>query len=537
MKSKILAIVFILIIFGAPYVASDNMSYSNDRIYNDNCGVETKEIRVAIFSRKDIPYSDAGKFINVLSDYQWTVDKNTYVFKTTSVSDKDIVRGKLTTDDYDLIIFPGTVSADKIMSNYLFNNPYSLKNSIWKRNVVNFVKNGGGIIGHCGGCGLITELDKEPVSLLEKAYDKSGLGIACVKSYYKSIALPILCQVQGLSPEAVGDHAYVFYSGWNESSSFGGMPIDFIIEKDNPIFDDYLDETCRIKWISGMSLSLPDQPDPNREVKVLACYPEEEISDNKSTQVHAWKYTGGIRGFLFAFLKALKEGGGLMNVLYYSAFKAGDWKCTKKIIETNFSGKPVMTTEVYPNKNKARILLTGSHTEGYVWWGGNIREKDDTKNNNMYEGFHNWVNVTPFDETVEDELSYTWWIVRREAAWAAKIPDDDLPPVYGPSQISDICPYHQSSEFTIIGNTESSDGIVSLDLYYRYSCDNSSWTKWTYYETDTDGSDGWSWEFNASDANRPGYYQFYSIRKVEYEGVIEIEKIPPGPDAIVRVIG
>lgn len=50
-----------------------------------------------------------------------------------------------------------------------------------------------------------------------------------------------------------------------------------------------------------------------------------------------------------------------------------------------------------------------------------------------------------------------------------------------------------------------------------------------------DSSDGWSWEFNASSVNRSGYYQFYSIRVVIYGDVIETEKVPPGPDAIVQV--
>ena len=53
------------------------------------------------------------------------------------------------------------------------------------------------------------------------------------------------------------------------------------------------------------------------------------------------------------------------------------------------------------------------------------------------------------------------------------------------------------------------------------------------YDTDYDGSNGWSWEFNSP--NGPGYYQFYSIRHIEYEDHTETEKAPPGPDAIVHV--
>ena len=58
----------------------------------------------------------------------------------------------------------------------------------------------------------------------------------------------------------------------------------------------------------------------------------------------------------------------------------------------------------------------------------------------------------------------------------------------------------------------------------------------TLFTTDDDGSDILTWNFNATNVNGTGYYQFYSKRHVDYEGYIEIEKVPPGPDAIVRVI-
>jgi hypothetical protein len=256
---------------------------------------------------------------------------------------------------------------------------------------------------------------------------------------------------------------------------------------------------------------------------------------NESTRIYAWKYTGGFQGILKAFIKNSKNNyvsgtiGNLANVYPF----LGDWECTDKIIQTDFSNRPAMTAEVYPNENKARIILTGPHPEYNVWWGGHIQEAEDTENNNLWDGLHRWYNVTPNSEDLE--WKYNYWINRRSVAWVSQlVPDNDLPPVYGPSQVSDIYPYNQSSEFTVIGNAETADGIESLDLYYRYSTDNSSWSDWKLYVTDTDGSDGWLWEFNAT--NGTGYYQFYSIRHVEYEGHTETETVPPGPDAIARVV-
>ena len=189
-----------------------------------------------------------------------------------------------------------------------------------------------------------------------------------------------------------------------------------------------------------------------------------------------------------------------------------------------------MTMETYPNEKQGRIILCSSHPEERVWWGGHIEEAKDTSENNLFDSLFHWTNITKVDYT------YNWCIVRREAAWAGKVPDNDFPPIYGVSQVSDIYPYNQSSGFTITGNTkEETEGNMSLDLYYRYSDDNTSWSDWTLYGTDTDGSNGWSWEFNASKASGSGYYQFYSIRHVKYENEELIETAPPGPDAMANV--
>ena len=32
-------------------------------------------------------------------------------------------------------------------------------------------------------------------------------------------------------------------------------------------------------------------------------------------------------------------------------------------------------------------------------------------------------------KTLSDELTYTWWVVRRMVAWAGKVEDDYMPPI------------------------------------------------------------------------------------------------------------
>lgn len=528
---RAIVVIIVSIIMISNFNGALSIEYNS---YNeDNINKEINDIQVAILSIEGLYGSDLFEFMDSLNDYQWAAGKKTYRFKLTELFDQDIINGELNTKNYDLIIFPGLVSANWISMHYYLYNPLNIKNIIWKNNVADFIKNGGGFIGHCAGCGLITELDKSPVSRLEKAYQQSSLGISCVKSYYKNIGVPLLCQLQGLPPEAVGESAYVMCTGWNESNPehwFGGAPLDVVINRDNPIFNDFLESNRRIRWGAGMALSLPSFP--NREIKVLANYPQEEISDNESIKIYSWKYTGRLQGLISGFLKNIKQGLSLLDSIYFSLFKASDWICTNKIIETDFSNKPCMVMEIYPNKNKGRMILSGLHPEAKVWWGGHIEEKDDFQENCLYDALYHWVDIKPFEETKEDEVSYNWWIVRREVAWVAKIPDDELPPVYGPSQVSNIHTYNQPSRFIIKGIVEPADGNILLDLYYRYSNDNTSWSEWKYYGTSMTGS---SWEFYSSLVNGPGYYEFYSIRQVEYEYYKEIETPPIGPDAIAYI--
>jgi len=213
---------------------------------------------------------------------------------------------------------------------------------------------------------------------------------------------------------------------------------------------DLIEEKRRLRWIGGGELILPEIPDPNNNITILASYPEEEISKNKSTQIYAWKYTGGLIGFSIGFIKAIKNGGSIFQSFNLAPYMAPDWKKTDIIIETNYSNKVIMTMETYPNDNNGRIVLCTGHPEMFVFWGGHIEEKMDTSNNNLFDALHYWKDFVPFNETTEDEERYNWWMVRRHVAWASKVvPDNDLPPVYGRSQVCDIYPYNQSTNFMI----------------------------------------------------------------------------------------
>gem|GEM_PF-5537849 len=77
------------------------------------------------------------------------------------------------------------------------------------------------------------------------------------------------------------------------------------------------------------------------------------------------------------------------------------------------------------------------------------------------------------------------------------------------SSVNMITPYwHGAGKVPFDVNVTASDpgnsGVVSVDLYYRYSPNNATWGAWTY--NGTDNTTPWSFSFNGTD----GYYEFYS---------------------------
>jgi hypothetical protein len=533
MKLKIKVIfIMLLLVVNIPNIAVAQTTTANSE-------TSMKEIRVALFTMGDLYGSTLGLYLKIFNGfewemgngYQWQVGNISYRMNVKLIDDNGIFHGELNTKNFDVLLIP------YMEAEYLIQQHYkpTIHNCIWKKRFADFVKDGGGYIGYCASAVLVTKLSNRPDTFNENMLNKMHVDITKIKSYVEA-GIPFLIQLSG-HPEKIGPPAYQWLTGWNASNPsdwLGGCCIDFVIDKDNPIFNDLYGDTRRIRWIGGPSFVVPNSSDNN--VKIIAYYPDEEISDNESTQIHAWKYVGRLIGFIRGFIRSTRNAKSMSDALYFTPFQAIDWKMTETIIETNLSNKPFMTMETYPNENQGRIILCGGHPEDPVWWSGSIEEMNDTKKNCLYDALNRWHNITPPSQTIEDENTYNWWIVRRHAAWAGKVPDSDLPPIYGSSQISDISPYQQQSPLKIIGNVESSSGIIYLDLYYRFSFDNNSWSEWNLYSTDTSGSDddGWSWLFDSP--NGPGYYQFYSIRRVQTENEWIYETAPPGPDALTRIM-
>ena len=400
-------------------------------------GKKVNTIRVAVLAEEPIGWlSGKHYFPLILNNYTWIIKDKTYKFLTEYVYDKDILKGKLNTSNFEVLLVPGGGVGDGEAIVKGFN--FFPKIRKWKKEIQNFVKDGGGYVGICGGTTLCTSSDrgsnKKP-SPFEKKFDKSTIGISCIKHYYKDLTFRFFSPFQR-NPEKIGALSYVFSFAPGETIDkkyihTAGVPIDFQVLKDNPIFSDYKKEIVRIRWWGGPAMVIPKKS--GREIKVLARYPKKDISKDTSTRVYAWQYTGGLTGLIKGFLRSLifikKNNQDLKSLLMYTFFFAKPWKLTDKIIDLNFSDKPSMIAEVYPNKNKGRIIHCTSHPEYMIWWGGHIEEAKEEKNNCIARGLHKWKDIKPFSKTFEEELTHTWWIVRRITAWAAKIPDKHLPPI------------------------------------------------------------------------------------------------------------
>jgi putative intracellular protease/amidase len=395
-------------------------------------------IKVAILAEEPMGWGSGKHFFPIiLNDYSWKKDNKIYKFNVEYIFDKDILMGRLNKSEFDVLLVPGGGVGDgqSIMKGFNF----SIKVRKWKKMISKFIKEGGGYVGICGGTALLTDLktqEKKPQTFLERQYNKSSLGVSCISSYYRTFAFPIFYPFQKNYPEKIGAAAYVFSFAPGKTTDglcihTAGVPIDFQISKDNPIFSDFAGDTQRIRWWGGPGLIVPKNPE--RKVKILARYPAKELSEDQSTKIHAWRYAGGISGLILAFFKALKfikkEKDSLKNVFLYTYYMAGNWQLTDKIIQLDYSNKPSITAEIYPNENEGRILLCTSHPEYMIWTDGFIVEMENKEFTCLGHGLHKWQGIAPLSKNAEKELIHTWWIVRRFVAWAAKVPDEDLPPI------------------------------------------------------------------------------------------------------------
>jgi hypothetical protein len=239
-----------------------------------------------------------------------------------------------------------------------------------------------------------------------------------------------------LFPEKVGPMAYVFSfqpstTINNQHILASGVPITCKIDNTHDFFTGFTDKRIYMRWWGGPGLIVPKNYE--HDISILARYPTRDFSIDDKTKINAWMYTGGILGFLHGLVKAAgyikKQKKNFKHLLTYAFYFAGDWKKTEKIVDLDLANRPCITTEIYPNGNKARIFLCTTHPEYMIWNSGEIKEVEDDQFNCIGYGLHKWEHIKDFSKEGIKELTHSWWIIRRAVAWAAKIPTEDFPPI------------------------------------------------------------------------------------------------------------
>ena len=396
------------------------------------------EINVALYSTTPLGWDKKAPiwYIPILHNYTWTAGNNTYKFIVTNISDDDIINGNINIENFDLLLVPGGGVGDEnaVTKGTLLNlRPNVVK---WKNAISDFIKDGGGYVGHCGGSCIMCELEKKPESIIEKNYEKCTIGASNIKINFKNAANYFTAHFRINGYKYTGAANYMLWTAYSQNEygypHYNGLCFDVNINKSHPIFMDYPNDTLRIRWIRGPYFVLPE--DPLFNVSTAASYPDEKVCDNASQRIHHWTYKGGILGLSIGLFRGLKyclnNNVPLDEGAYAATEHAPDWDMLDEYVDLNQAGKPCIATEVYPNENEGRMVLSGLHPEVNVWWGGYIKEAEDTNNNFIAEPLFQLTDFIPFDETPEDEWTHTWGLVRREVAWAAKVPDSDLPPVF-----------------------------------------------------------------------------------------------------------
>ncbi len=346
-------------------------------------------IKIAILDSVIPTFTSPPEMEMILHAYSWESENFSYEFETQWLTDFQISRGAL--KGYDLLVIPGIGKEfRRPMDNTLL--------SQWKKEIKDFVANGGGYLGTCGGANLASQ---DIVSAKQRGWgeetiwewfmNNSALGIAPVEAY-QDMGDPIACSLVLKNPARIGHSAYIWY---NLSIEGTGICQHCRVNKSHPIFHGYEDDTRIIRWVSGPAL-IPK----NGNVTVLVLYPDENISGpngNESTSIHAWRYVGLEMNEPLDF-----------------------WDMEDEVIETHLAGKPAAIACRY---GKGRVVIFGNHPEHPVWDGGRIIEEDTDSNHMLLKGLFCWKDRKMLSP------SYNWWIVRRSAAWAVGIPDDRLPSI------------------------------------------------------------------------------------------------------------
>jgi len=361
--SKISVLIMLLLLIESPVVISYSVYHSLDNLVYDVCENKTREVIISIAQYPRL--SNCEELFGLIFNYSWIANDTLYKFTIRELT-LDEVAGfgdkPLNTDNYDLLI---------VGANY---NSYirDCVNNKIRKNIKDFLSDGGGYIGSCAGATLASMGFEKANGLFHRFANRGVLKIANVYS----------------NEDWFGELQYCL-----RSVNYL-PPIEVSVNKttSNPIFKVYPDDSINLTYGGGPGLYLANCSDPKLgEIVPLLTY-SEDLMETKP---------------IYWYIKGLLPG----------------WIPIKKV-KVDILGQYCAVATTYNNSGK--IVLYSSHAEIPLIVNGTLYERFGHPPTYASFGLvprivYDWVG-TPIN------MSHNWWILRRTAAWIAGVPDEDLPP-------------------------------------------------------------------------------------------------------------
>jgi len=314
-----------------------------------------------------------------LCNYEWKKNNKTFRFESTVIDNDDVLGTgphPLTNENFDVFIIGASAKS------YLMDGV----NENWKSTVQDFVANGGGYIGVCGGANAASQGFKTPTNAFHRQVNRGVLGLANVY----------------INDYFLGEWQYLMKFGFNAflmenvtNTSYPSYPnVKTTVERNegNEIFSVYTSNVRHISYAGGPGMYNASLSDSKFGPIIPLLRYDEELMHSKP--IHYWKPS------------------------------LDGWEIYSNV-STNLLDKFAGLATTY-NTN-GRIVLYGPHPEypfvvidGYIreYFGRGYMSSHALSKQYVYNYFGKLLN-----------FSYNAWIIRRSMAWAAHISEEDLPPI------------------------------------------------------------------------------------------------------------
>jgi PKD repeat protein len=479
MKLKIVILMFLMLML--PFVSfSDTVdSFGED---------STIEIKVSIIKGPPIYFNHAQHVsqFKALDGYNWTVNDQSYKFNPKKYTNRFVLNRRnefLSRNNTDVLVIDGGI-LDVVRAGGTGDEGETIRGEY-----LNYINQGGGFIGVCGGGHFPLPLINPPDTAFElgvvnrnsflegmetRADGKFGIIIISEHLGVKKVGDTYKIRFRGKDnndPAACGTAAYSDLHRGNMSDT-NGIPFNLTnLDKTHPIFKDYWGDSLYVKALGGCSYIIDEEEEDNY-VSSLASYPPDYGERNELTKINAWEFLPKSFNIFYDFVTISKlfinNLQGLFAIKdlpndWQSLFEEEQeyiwipdlvdllsshwlgWKKTDTIIETgNVNDDYIPKTAIIAfnyldDPDRGRVILSGPHPFATnTWYGGEImnheQEKIHTRKN---PGFYHWeyengdwINPDKDKEnntfgSTERDYTNNSWYLRRQVAWASRMVPDD----------------------------------------------------------------------------------------------------------------